>query len=144
LFHIYVIIFKCFLEDNDIDMEQVITSYTTASQFELLMRGFCLKKIYPGLSTADDVTCIVLKRRLMLCGTNCGALLVFSADTQDSDSSSKHSKIDFESKPLKKIKISKEPIIKVDLGFTSTHILLYYKTYTEDLSCIGLESELCF
>jgi len=135
---------KCFLEDNDIDMEQVITSYTTASQFELLMRGFCLKKIYPGLSTADDVTCIVLKRRLMLCGTNCGALLVFSADTQDSDSSSKHSKIDFESKPLKKIKISKEPIIKVDLGFTSTHILLYYKTYTEDLSCIGLESELCF
>ena len=40
---------KCFLQDNDIDMDEVITAYTSASQFEQLMRGFCLKKIYPGL-----------------------------------------------------------------------------------------------
>jgi len=135
---------KCFLEDNDVDMDAAITAYTSSSQFELLMRGFCLKKIYPGLSTADDVTCIVLKRRLMLCGTNCGALLVFSADNVDSKSASKHSKIDFDSKPLAKMKISMEPIVKVDLGFTDTEILLYYKTYTEDLSCISLQSEMSF
>jgi len=133
---------KVFLQDNDIDMDEVITSYTSSSQFELLMRGFCLKKIYPGLSTADDVTCIALKRRLMLCGTNCGALLVFAADKQDSESTSQHSKIDFDSKPLAKMKISMEPIVKVDIGFTENKILLYYKTYTEDLSCISLQSEL--
>jgi hypothetical protein len=39
---------KCFLDDNDFDMDEAITSYTTSSQFEMLMRGFCLKKIYPG------------------------------------------------------------------------------------------------
>jgi len=133
---------KCFLEENDLDLDQVITAYTTASQFESLMSGFCLKKIYPGLSTADDVTCIVLKRRLILCGTNCGALLVFSADQQDSQSNSKHSKIEFDSKPLAKMKISTEPIVKVDIGFTDSSILLYYKTYTEDLSCLALKSEM--
>ena len=99
-------------------------------------------KSFAGLSTSDDVTCIVLKRRLMLCGTNCGALLVFSADQQDAESTSKHSKIEFESKPIAKIKISMEPIVKVDLGFTKSEILLYYKTYTEDLSCISLRSEM--
>ena len=40
---------KCFLQDNDFDMDEAITSYTTSSQFEMLMRGFCLKKIYPGM-----------------------------------------------------------------------------------------------
>eukprot|EP00092_Neocalanus_flemingeri_P030171 GFUD01032749.1.p1 GENE.GFUD01032749.1~~GFUD01032749.1.p1 ORF type:complete len:474 (-),score=77.39 GFUD01032749.1:115-1536(-) len=135
---------KSFLHDNDIDMDEVITAYTSASQFETLMRGFCLKKIYPGLSTADDVTCIVLKRRLVLCGTNCGALIVFSADQEDSESASKHSRIEFDSKPLAKMKISMEPIVKVDIGFTDSEILLYYKTYTEDLSCISLQSEMSF
>ena len=100
------------------------------------------KNTYIGLSTADDVTCIAVKRRLMLCGTNCGALLVFAADQHDTESTSHHSKIDFDSKPLAKLKISMEPIVKVDLGFSESRIILYYKTYTEDLSCIFLQSEL--
>ena len=86
----------------------------------------------------------MLKRRLILCGTNCGALLVFSVDQEDSESNSKHSRIEFDSKPLAKMKISAEPIVKVDLGFTDSEILLYYKTYTEDLSCICLQSEMSF
>ena len=36
-----------------------------------------------GESTSDDVTCIALKRRLLLCGTYTGALLVFAADQED-------------------------------------------------------------
>ena len=78
----------------------------------------------------------------MLCGTNCGALLVFAADQHDTESTTQHSTIDFDSKPLAKLKISTEPIVKVDLGFTGSRILLYYKTYTEDLSCISLQSDL--
>ena len=97
-----------------------------------------------GLSTSDDVTCICLKRRLLLCGTNAGSLLVFSADELDSDSASRHSKLNCETKPLAKMKISLEPIVKVDLGFADNEILLYYKTYTEDLSCISLSSQFSF
>jgi len=103
-----------------------------------------LKKIYPGLNTSDDVTCIALKRRLLLCGTNCGALLVFSADQVDTESLSGHSKLDCESRPLAKMKISMEPIVKVDIGFSDDQVLLYYKTYTEDLSCISLPSKVSF
>ena len=98
----------------------------------------------PGLSTSDDVTCISLKRRLLLCGTNNGALLVFAADKEDPYSNSRHSLIDCEAKPLAKMKISTEPIVKVDIGFANSEILLYYKTYTEDLSCISLPSEVTF
>jgi len=135
---------KVFLEDNILDIDTMISSYRPTNQFEKIMRGFCLKKIYPGLSTSDDVTCICLKRRLLLCGTNAGSLLVFSADELDSDSASRHSKLDCETKPLAKMKISLEPIVKVDLGFADNEILLYYKTYTEDLSCISLSSQFSF
>ena len=98
----------------------------------------------PGLNTLDDVTCISLKRRLLLCGTNCGALLVFPADAVDADSASRHSKLDCEARPLAKMKISMEPIVRVDIGFTDSQILLYYKTYTENLSCISLPSQAVF
>lgn len=97
-----------------------------------------------GLSTSDDVTCIVLKRRLLLCGTHCGALLVFAADQVDQDSVSRHSNLDCETRPLAKMKISMEPIVKVDIGFANNKVLLYYKTYTEDLSCIALPSQVSF
>jgi len=40
---------RVFLQDNHIDLDEAITAYTSASQFESLMRGFCLKKIYPGI-----------------------------------------------------------------------------------------------
>ena len=90
------------------------------------------------MSTADDVTCFVLKRRLMLCRTNCGALLVFSADTQVSDSASKHSKIDFESKPLKKIKISKEPIVIVKVEHSIIKLTVKIsRTSTLSLNCVS-------
>ena len=88
---------KVFLEENSVDMDTIISSYTPTRQglnslqealiMEFIclyqqnrvmkkatflaqlfspaprhsgriMRGFCLKKIYPGLSTSDDVTCI--------------------------------------------------------------------------------------
>ena len=90
------------------------------------------------------MTCIALKRRLLLCGTNNGALLVFAADKEDPDSNSRHSNLDCEARPLAKMKISMEPIVKVDIGFANSEILLYYKTYTEDLSCISLTSEVSF
>ena len=79
-----------------------------------------------------------------MCGTNNGALLVFPADTLDTDSVSGHSKLECETKPLAKMKISLEPIVKVDIGFCDNQILLYYKTYTEDLSCISLPSQVIF
>ena len=133
-----------YLEENSVDMDTIISSYTPDRHSGRIMRGFCLKKIYPGLNTSDDVTCISLKRRLLLCGTNCGALLVFSADGLDSESISRHSKLDCEARPVAKIKISMEPIVKVDLAFDDNQILLYYKTYTEDLSCISLQSYVSF
>ena len=43
--------------------------------------GSC--ELTAGESTSDDVTCIALKRRLLLCGTYTGALLVFAADQED-------------------------------------------------------------
>ena len=39
---------RAYLEDNDIDLDSIISSYTPTSHFEHVMRGFCLKKIYPG------------------------------------------------------------------------------------------------
>ena len=80
----------------------------------------------------------------MLCGTNNGALLVFPADTFDTDSVTRHSKLECETKPLAKMKISMEPIVRVDIGFCENQILLYYKTYTEDLSCISLTPQVKF
>ena len=38
---------KVFLEDNGVDMDTIIASYTPARS-DQIMRGFCLKKIYPG------------------------------------------------------------------------------------------------
>ena len=39
---------KVFLEDNILDIDTMISSYRPTNQFEKIMRGFCLKKIYPG------------------------------------------------------------------------------------------------
>ena len=41
---------RAYLEDNDVDLDSIISSYTvsTTSHFDQVMRGFCLKKIYPG------------------------------------------------------------------------------------------------
>lgn len=137
--------------------------------FASLMRGFCLKKIYPGeapyycmivtdfiiyfvvlflrfslsgLNSNDDVTCIAMQRRLILCGTLCGGLLIFSADSSDSKTSNtskssgsellnldcsldyfsflgsrlsppRHSKLEFDSTPLAKLKVSSQAIVQV-------------------------------
>lgn len=106
--------------------------------------GSC--ELTAGESTSDDVTCIALKRRLLLCGTYTGALLVFAADQEDTDSVSRHSGLERDwavTQPLLKMKISNEPIVRVELGFThGGSVLCYYKTYTEDLCCITLQSEL--
>ena len=128
---------RVFIEENTLDMDQMISEYNTTSttQFGKMMREFCLKKIYPGLtfngmsliiivrhsglSTSDDVTCISLKRRLLLCGTNNGALLVFAADKEDPLSKSRHSNLDCEVRPLAKMKISTEPIVKVEVNLVS-------------------------
>ena len=69
---------------------------------------------------------------------------MFAADTFDHDSVSRHSNLDCETRPLAKMKISMEPIVKVDIGFANNKILLYYKTYTEDLSCISLPAQVSF
>ena len=52
---------KCFLQDNNVDMDEIITAYTSSSQFELLMRGFCLKKIYPGIIFSNNNVSTLLK-----------------------------------------------------------------------------------
>ena len=42
------------------------------------------------MNSNDDVTCIAMQRRLILCGTLYGSLLIFSADSgTDSNTSSK-------------------------------------------------------
>ena len=51
---------KVFLEDN-LDIDTIISSYTPTSQFEKLMRGFCLKKIYPGMENADSCSFLTQK-----------------------------------------------------------------------------------
>ena len=42
---------------------------------------FLLKMYLTGLNSNDDVTCITMQRRLILCGTLYGSLLIFSADS---------------------------------------------------------------
>lgn len=129
--------------------------------FASLMRGFCLKKIYPGLNSNDDVTCIAMQRRLILCGTLCGGLLIFSADNSDSKTANnktsgsagsrlsppRHSKLEFDSTPLAKLKVSSQAIVQVDIGFTDSSILLYYssnsnslKSGSDSISCLSLPS----
>ena len=100
-----------------------------------------------GLNSNDDVTCIAMQRRLILCGTLYGSLLIFSADSgTESNTSSKsvrtvsnnsnininnnnnnkintlrksrklppkHSKLEFDSKPLAKLKVSNSAIVQV-------------------------------
>ena len=102
------------------------------------------------MNSNDDVTCIAMQRRLILCGTLYGSLLIFSADSSaDSNASSKsvrtasnnsnininnnnnnnnnkintlrksrklppkHSKLEFDSKPLAKLKVSNSAIVQV-------------------------------
>ena len=104
------------------------------------------------MNSNDDVTCIAMQRRLILCGTLYGSLLIFSADSgTDSNTSSKpvrtvsnnsnininninnnnnnnnkintlrksrklppkHSKLEFDSKPLAKLKVSNSAIVQV-------------------------------
>ena len=80
-----------------------------------------------------------MQRRLILCGTLYGSLLIFSADSGASESTSnaksvanaksvtkvnekksksrklppKHSKLEFDSKPLAKLKVSNSAIVQV-------------------------------
>merc|ERR1712004_327906 len=60
----------------------------------------------------------------------------------------KHSKLEFDSKPLAKLKVSNSAIVQVDIGFTETSILLYYssnskvssKNGSDHICCIPLPS----
>ena len=74
-----------------------------------------------------------MQRRLILCGTLYGSLLIFSADSASESSTNsksvtkvknnnkrkprklppKHSKLEFDSKPLAKLKVSNSPIVQV-------------------------------
>ena len=75
-----------------------------------------------------------MQRRLILCGTLYGSLLIFSADSASESSTNsksvtkvnnnnnkrkprklppKHSKLEFDSKPLAKLKVSNAPIVQV-------------------------------
>ena len=90
----------------------------------------------PGLNSNDDVTCIAMQRRLILCGTLYGSLLIFSADSASESNTNnsksavkaknsndnkrksrklppKHSKLEFDSKPLAKLKVSNSAIVQV-------------------------------
>lgn len=156
---------ESFLEDaaRSYNMDQVASSITNPEHYASMMRGFCLTKIYPGLNSNDDVTCITMQRRLILCGTLYGSLLIFSADSASESSTNsksvtkvknnnkrkprklppKHSKLEFDSKPLAKLKVSNSPIVQVDIGFTESSILLYYSSNTKVASKGGSDHICC-
>ena len=41
---------QVFLEESSLDLDTMISTYTPTRHFEQIMRGFCLKKIYPGIT----------------------------------------------------------------------------------------------
>merc|ERR1719222_1130942 len=156
---------ESFLEDaaRSYNMDQVASSITNPEHYARRRRGFCLTKIYPGLNSNDDVTCITMQRRLILCGTLYGSLLIFPADSGASESATngksvakvnvkksksrklppKHSKLEFDSKPLAKLKVSNSAIVQVDIGFTESSILLYYSSNSKVASKSGSDHICC-
>ena len=45
---------QVFLEESSLDLDTMISTYTPTRHFEQIMRGFCLKKIYPGINYYTD------------------------------------------------------------------------------------------
>merc|ERR1719282_1228857 len=104
------------------------TSKATNTQNTMILKEDLpagLKKIYPGLYSSSDITCLTIKRQILLCGTSCGSLLVFKARPKDAGYENSTSKFCFESPPLAKIKLSAIPITQVDLGFAEDAILFF-------------------
>merc|ERR1712223_1815571 len=76
----------------------------------------------------EEVTCVALRRGLLLCGTEGGRILGFQCSDRDSLGRSKVELVfDVFKKPTIKIPASKKRILALDLGFKGGFLYIFYR-----------------
>jgi len=108
------------------------------------------------INPQDEVWCVALRRNLLVCGTECGCIILFtnpdSEDEQKDINVTKglnlkrgHSivKLEFDCyrSPVFKQQVSSRPVLAVDLGISDEKIFIYFRTDIQSMSCLVLSNK---
>lgn len=123
---------------------QVRTSYWLLG-WDVERRGRLFRVLsQDGLASKDDIWCVALRRRLLVCGTETGSILLYEVEGEEAKDNEKgrHSFIDLgmEERPLANIRVAHKPVIHVDIAFNHEDVFIYYKTSNTDLACVKIKS----